>query len=70
MFILILIYRKKTHADSRIFQMLQYLLAKDSMNIKAGKFNYNLSKVSEKKLIDIFTDRVQMINKLTHKSGS
>lgn len=50
--------------------MLQYLLAKDSMNIKAGKFNYNLLKVSEKKLIDIFRDRVQMINKLTHKSGS
>ena len=50
--------------------MLQYLLASNVINIIAGDFNYDLLKVSENKLLDVFTDHVQMVNKPTHLSGS
>ena len=50
--------------------MLQYLLATNSLDIIAGDFNYDLLKVSENKLLDIFTYHFQMVNKPTHISGS
>lgn len=46
--------------------MFQYLLAISSIDIIAGNFNYDLLKVSENKLLNISTDHVQMVNKLTH----
>ena len=49
---------------------MQYLLAANSVDIIAGDFNCNLLKVIENKLLDIFTDHVQMVNKPTHISGS
>ena len=52
------------------FQMLQYLLATHSVDTIAGDFNYDILKVSQNKLLDIFTDHVQMVNKPTHISGS
>ena len=50
-------------------QLMQYLLAANSIDIIAGDFNYDVLKVIENKLLDIFTDHVQMINKPTHISG-
>ena len=50
------------------FQMLQYLLVTNSIDIIAREFNYDLLKVSENKLVDIFTEHVQMVNKPTHVS--
>ena len=40
--------------------MLQYLVATYSIDIIAGGFNYDLLKVLENKLLDIFTDHLQM----------
>ena len=50
--------------------MLQYLLAKNSVDIIAQDFNYNFVKVLQNKFLDIFTDHVPMANKPTHISGS
>ena len=50
-------------------QLMQYLLAANSIDIIAGDFSYDVLKVIENKLLDIFTDHVQMINKPTHISG-
>ena len=50
-------------------QLMQYLLATNSIDIIAGDFGYDVLKVIENKLLDIFTDHVQMINKPTHISG-
>lgn len=44
--------------------------ATNSIDIIVGDFNYDLLKVSEKKLLGIFTDSVHIVNKLTHISGS
>ena len=52
------------------FQMFQYFLATISLDIIAGYFNYNLLKVSQNKLLDIFTHHVEMVNKPTHISES
>ena len=52
------------------FQMLQYLLARHSIDIIAGDFNYDLLKVSQNKFLDIFTDHVQIVNKPIHISRS
>ena len=52
------------------FQMLQYLLATNFMDIIAGDFNYDLLKVSQNKFLDIFTDHAQTVNKRTDISGS
>ena len=41
------------------FQLLQYLLATNSIYIIAGDFNYDSLKVSKNKRLDIFTDHVQ-----------
>ena len=51
------------------FQMLQYFVATYSIDVIAEDFNYDLLKVSVNKLLDIFTDHVQMLNKPTHISG-
>ena len=68
-FTLILVYRKQSMHMQEFFQMLQYLLATNSIDITAGEFNYDLLKVSQNKFLDIFTDHVQMVNKPTHISG-
>ena len=52
------------------FQMLQYLLAKNSIDIIAVDFNYDLLKVSQNKFLDIFTGHVQIANKPAHLCGS
>ena len=52
------------------FEMLQYLLITNSIDIIIGNFNYFLLKVPENKLLDISTDHAQMENKPTHISGS
>ena len=69
-FTLMLVYRKQSMHMQEFFQMLQYLLATNSIDITAGEFNYDLLKVSQNKFLDIFTDHVQMVNKPTHISGS
>ena len=50
------------------FQMLQ-LLATNSIGIIVGVFNYDLLQVSQNKILDIFADHVQMVNKPTHIFG-
>ena len=47
------------------FLMLQYLIAANSIDI-VGDYNYDLLKVSENKLLDIFIDHVQMVSNSTH----
>ena len=65
-----LVYRKQFLGMQEFSQLMQYLLAANSIDIIAGDFNYDLLKVIENKLLDIFTDHVQMVNKPTHISGS
>ena len=54
-FTLMLVYRKQSMHIKEFFQMLQYLLATNSIDITAGEFNYDLLKVSQNKFLDIFT---------------
>ena len=54
---------KTIHADARIFHMLQYLIATYSIDHIVEDFNLDLLKVSKNKLLGIFTDHVQMVNK-------
>ena len=49
---------------------MQYLAATYSTDIIAGDFIYVLLKVLENKLLDIFADHVQIVNKPIHISGS
>ena len=49
---------------------MQILLATNSIEIIARNLNYDLLKVSQNGCLDIFTDRVQTVNKPTHISGS
>ena len=48
------------------FEMLQYLLITNSIDIIIGNFNYFLLKVPGNKLLDISTDHAQMENKPLH----
>ena len=57
-FTLMLVYRKQSMHMQEFFQMLQYLLATNSIDITAGEFNYDLLKVSQNKFLDIFTDHI------------
>ena len=68
-FTLMLVYWKQSMQMEEFFQMLQYLVATYSIDVIAEDFNYDLLKVSVNKLLDIFTDHVQMLNKPTHISG-
>ena len=70
MFTLMLVYRKQSMRTQEYFQMLQYLLATNFIDIIVGDFDYDLLKVLENKLLDIFKHHVQMINKPTHISGA
>ena len=69
-FSLMLVFRKQSMQMQEFFQMLQRLVATCCIGIIAGGLNYDLLKVLENKLLDIFTGRVQMVNKSTHISGS
>ena len=68
-FTLMLVYRKQFLGMQEFSQLMQYLLAANSIDI-SGDFNYDLLKVIENKLLNIFTDHVQMASKPTHISGS
>ena len=52
------------------FQMLQYLLATNSIYIIARDFNYDILNVPQNDFLGFFTDHAQMVNKPTHISGS
>ena len=52
------------------FQMLQYLIATNSIDIISGDFYLDLLKVQQKIFLDIFTDDVQMVKKPAQISGS
>ena len=69
-FTLMLVYRKQFLGMQEFSELMQYLLAAHSIDIIAGDLNYDLLKVIENKLLYIFTDHVQMVNKTTHISGS
>ena len=51
------------------FQILQYLLATNSLDVTAGDLNYDLLKALQIKVLDILTDYFQMVNKPTHICG-
>ena len=54
-----------------IFQLLEYLLATNSIDIVVGDFNFDFLKKSENNLfLNHFAEHVQIINKLMHISGS
>ena len=55
-FTLMLVYRKQSMHIQEFLKMLQYFLATNSIDIIPGYFNYDLSKVSQNKFLDIFTD--------------
>ena len=57
---LMLVYRKQSLGIQELSQTMQYLLATNSIDIMAGDFDYDLLKVTENKLLDIFTDPVRM----------
>ena len=67
---LMLVCRKQSMQMQEFSQMLQYLVATYSIDVIAGNFNYVLLKVLENKLLDCFTDDVQIVNKPTHLCGS
>ena len=69
-FTLMLVYRKQSLGVQEFSQIIQYLLAAYSIDIIRGDFNYDLLKVTENKLPDIFGDHFQRVNKVTHISGS
>ena len=52
------VYQSYTMHIQEFFQMLQNLLATNSIDIIAGDFNYDLLKVSQNTFLDIFTDHV------------
>ena len=65
-----LVYRKRSMDVQEIFQMLHYLPTSNSIDIIALDFSYNRLKMSQNKLLDIFTNHIQLINRSTHISGS
>ena len=65
-----LVYRKQSMHMQEFFQLLQYLLATNSIDIIVGYFNYDLSKMLQNKFLDIFADHVQMVNESKHISRS
>ena len=65
-----LVYRKQSLGVQEFSQIIQYLLAAYSIDIIRGDFNYDLLKVTENKLSDIFGDHFQRVNKVTHISES
>ena len=69
-FALMLVYRNQSMQKQEFFQMLQYLVTTYYIDITADDFNYDLLKVSENKLLDIFTDHVQTVDNPTHISRS
>ena len=69
-FTLILVYRKQHLGIQEVFQLMQYLPSANSIDTLAGDFNYVFLKVTENKLLDIFTDHVLIVNKTTHLLGS
>ena len=69
-FTLILVYRKQHLGIQEVSQLMQYLPSANSIDTLAGDFNYVFSKVTENKLLDIFTDHVLIVNKTTHLLGS
>ena len=64
------VYRKQSMQMQEVSQMFQCLVATYSIDIIAWDFNYDILKVLENKLLDIFTDHVHMVNKPTHISES
>ena len=50
-----LVYRKQSMHLQEFFQMLRYSLATKSIDIIAGGVNQDRLKVSQNKLLDIFT---------------
>ena len=50
--------------------MLQYLQATNYIDIIEGDFSYDPLKVSQYKFLDVFRDRVHMVNKSRQISGS
>ena len=70
-FTLMLVYRKHSMQMQEFFQMLEYLLATNSIYIVAGDFNFDLLTVSENNLfLNHFTEHVYIVNKPTNISGS
>ena len=70
-FTLMLVYRKHSMQMQEFFQMLEYLLATNSIDIVAGDFNFDLLTVSENNLfLNHFTEHVYIVNKPTNISGS
>ena len=58
-----LVYRKHSMRMKECFQMLQYLLATNSVEIVAGDFNFDLLKVPKNNLLlNNFMEHVQIVN--------
>lgn len=51
------------------FQILQYILGANTIDIIAGDLNYNILQILENKHKGIFTDNFQMANKPSDISG-
>ena len=63
-FTLMLVCRKQSMEIQEFSEILQYLVGTCSIDIIAGDFSYDFLKVSENRLLDIFTDHVQKVNLL------
>ena len=51
----IVVYRKQSRHIQEFFQILQYLLATNSIDIIVGDLNYDLLKALQNKFLDIFS---------------
>ena len=54
----------------KIYQILQYLLTTNYIDIIAEDLSYDLLKAWQNKFLVIFTDHLQIVNKPRHISGS
>ena len=65
-----MVYRKQSLLIQEFYQILEYLLTINSIDIIARTFNYDLLKALENKLLDIFTEHAEMINQTIHEYRS
>ena len=69
-FTVMLVYQPHLILLKEFFQILEYLHAANSIDIFAGDFNSDLLKASTNKLLDCLKEHIQIVNEVTHISGS
>ena len=69
-FTMMLLYRPGSMAFEGLREVLEYLIATNTVDIIAGDFNYDLFKANPDKLMDFLKNYSQLVREATHISGS